>query len=206
MGGAGEVRRCAGGIGHRHAEGRRLLGHRAANAAEADQAELLASQFHAQHVVQRPATPGTGADDAFTFAQAARHRQDQRPGEVGARIGQHVGRVGDRHAARAAGRHVDVVVAHRDGGHDLHLRSRRVKHRHVDGVGEQAHQRLLARDALQQLVARDRGVARVEVNVACFFKPGNHRRWESSGNKYGWFHEHEPSGTIRHCTHRTHPY
>ena len=160
-------------VGDGHAERRRLVGDRAADAADADEAELLAAQLHAEHVVERPAAPRAGAHHALAFAEPPRDREDQAPGEIGARVGQHVGRVGDGDAARAAGRHVDVVVADRDVGDDLQLRARGIEHRGIDRVGQQADDRVLAGDALQQLLARDRLVADVQIDIATLFEPAD---------------------------------
>ena len=54
------------------------------------------------------------ADQPLAFANAPRDAEDQRPGQIGGRVGQHVRRVGHDDAALARGRDVDVVVA--DGG------------------------------------------------------------------------------------------
>ena len=77
---------------------------RPADAAEADDAELLAAQLGAEHEVERPALPAAAPDQALAFGQPARDAEDQRPGEIGGRLGQHVGRVGDDDAALARGR------------------------------------------------------------------------------------------------------
>ena len=157
-------------VGDGHAERRRLLGHRAADAADADEAELLAAQLHAEHVIERPAAPLAGAHHALAFAEPPRDREDQAPGEIGARVGQHVGRVGHDNAARAAGGDVDVVVADGDVGDDLQLRPGGIEHRGIDRFGEQADDRVLAADALQQLLARDRAAADVQIDIAGRFE------------------------------------
>ena len=90
------------------------------DAADADDAELLAAQLHPEHVVERPALPtAPRRTHALAFAEPPRDGEDQRPGEVGARVGQHVRRVGDLDARARARRHVDVVVADGDIGDDL---------------------------------------------------------------------------------------
>ena len=87
------------------------------------------------------------------FDDAARDAQDERPGEIGRGLGQHVRRVGHHDAARAGRGHVDVVVADGHRGHDCagpsRLRSTVVVHR----VGEHRHQRLLAAHAARPELA-----------------------------------------------------
>ena len=180
--GVGDIGNGARRIGDRHAERRRLIGHRAPNPAKAHQTELLAPQLHTQHVIERPATPRTGANHAFALAKAPRNRQDQRPGEVGAGIRQDVRCVGDRDAARAARCHVDVVIADGDVGDDLQTRPGGVEHRGVDRVGQQAHDGIDTGDALQQFIARNRGAAGVQIDLANRFKLRDDRRRKFSGD------------------------
>ena len=170
MRGVRKVRGLSGGVGHRHSKRRRLLGDRTADAADSDQAELFSAQLHAQHVVERPAAPCAGANHALAFAKPTRHREDERPGEICARVRQHVRRIGHGNAARAARRDIDVVVADRNVGDDLQLRSGGVQDGGVDGVGQQAHDRVLAGNAPQQFVTGNRLVARVEIDLANLFE------------------------------------
>ena len=94
-----------------HPECRRARRDGAADAADADQPELLAAQLRAEHEVERPAFPLAAPHQPLAFRQAPRDREDQRPGEVGHRLGQHIRRVGDDDAARPRVGNVDVVVA-----------------------------------------------------------------------------------------------
>ena len=64
------------------------------------------------------------------------------------------------HAARGAGRHVDVVVADGDVRDDAQLRAGGVEERVVDAVVEQRHDGVGAGDRRVQLVGRERRVER----------------------------------------------
>ena len=115
-----------------------------ADAADADETKLLAAQLHAEHVIERPAAPLAGANHSLAFAKTPRDREDQAPGEIRTRIGEHVGRVRDRNAARPAGGNVDVVVANGHVGDDLQLRPGGIQHRGIDGcrsAGTRSRQR-----------------------------------------------------------------
>jgi hypothetical protein len=149
-----DVRLPARRVGDGHAECRRLVGHGAANAADADEAQLLAAQLHAEHVIERPAAPLAGANDALAFAERRVIARISPHVKSAHGIGQDVGRV--RHGNRRARgrRHVDVVVAHGDVGHDLQLRTGGIEHLGVDGVGEQADDRVNARRAAASPRAR----------------------------------------------------
>ena len=88
---------------------------------------------HVRHWPSRR-RPG-GLDDA------AGDREHQRPGEVGRRVGEHVGRVADLDAARRRRVDVDVVEADRVVGDRAQLR-RGVEQLGVDPVDEQRQQPL----------------------------------------------------------------
>ena len=75
-----------------------------------------------------------------------------------------------RNAARTAGGDVDVVVAHGNVGHDLQLRARGIKHRRIDRVCQQAHNRIDALDALQKLLAGNGAATDIQINVARRFQ------------------------------------
>ena len=72
---------------------------------------------------------------------------------------------------------VDVVVADGDVGDDLQPVGG-VDERLVDLLGQHAHERVLAGDARAQLVARDRAVAGVQIDLADRFELG-----ENGGRK-----------------------
>ena len=134
--------------------------------------ELLAAQLHAEHEVERPALPLPAPNRAAPLRRSAGStREDQRPGQLRGRFGEHVGRVRDDHAAGLHRRHVDVVVADRDVGDDLKVRrASRSRIASIRSVRRQISARL-AGEALLQLVARDRRRAVVEVDVARGLKP-----------------------------------
>ena len=67
--------------------------------AESDDAERLAAQLVAEHEVERPPLPGAASNQAIALADAARDVHDERPREIGGRLGQHIGCVGHDDAA-----------------------------------------------------------------------------------------------------------
>ena len=82
-------------VGDLHAERARAARRRGADLAEADDAERLALQARAEHVVHVPAPADLAADHALALAEAPRDHQDQRHRDVGRRVGEHAGRVRD---------------------------------------------------------------------------------------------------------------
>jgi hypothetical protein len=138
-------------VGDGHTKGWCLCGHRASDAADTDEAELLASQFHTKQVVKCPAAPRARTHLTLTLAESARNCENEAPGEIRTRVGEHVRRVGHNHAARSAGRQIDVVVADRNIADRLQLRPGGVEHGRIDRFGEQAHDGVLAGHPLQQL-------------------------------------------------------
>ena len=64
--------------------------------------ELLAAQLHAEHEVERPAVPAAAPNQPIAFGDPPRDRQNQGPGELGDRFGEHIGRVRHDDAARLA--------------------------------------------------------------------------------------------------------
>ena len=137
-----------------HAERARPPCRGGADLAQADDAERLALQARAEHVVHVPAPAGAAADHALALAEPARDHQDQRHRDVGRGVGEHARRVRDEHAARRAGGHVDVVVAHGDVRDDAQLRAGGVEEGVVDPVVEQRDDGVRARDRRVQLVDR----------------------------------------------------
>ena len=109
-------------ICHRHVEAAVAApGNRLADAAHAQDAQRGAVHVAAGEHVEAPVRPPAFAQETFALGDAARRGHHQREAEVGRGLGEHARRVGDDHAARRAGRHVDVVVAdgHRADGLEL---------------------------------------------------------------------------------------
>ena len=92
---------ASGRVGDAHAERLRARRHGAPDPSQPHQPELLATQLGAEHEVERPPLPRACADDPLALRQAPGDREDQRPREIGHRLGEHVGRIRDDHAARA---------------------------------------------------------------------------------------------------------
>jgi hypothetical protein len=134
-------------------------------------------------VIERPPFPLAPAQLAFRFAQSPGDRQDEAPGEVSARIGQHVGRVGRDDAAGAAGVEIEVVVANRDIGHHPELRPGGVQHLVIDAVGQKTDQPLLPGNAFEQFLARNGRSAVVKIDVGARLEPGKHRGRNPSGQQ-----------------------
>jgi hypothetical protein len=116
---------------------------------------------------------------------APRDPENQRPGQVGGRVGQHAGRIRDDHPAVARGRRVDVVIAYGGVRDDLQLGAR-VDDRLVDGIGDHADKRLFAGDSRNELVVRHDvdALFAVLIDVTDRFEPGENRRGDLSGEQY----------------------
>ena len=148
-----------------HPEGRRFCGNRASYPAATDDAELLAAQLGAEHEIERPARPPAAADQAVSFGDAPRKREQQRPGQLRRGLREHVWRVRDRHTARLHGRDIDVVVADGHVGDDLQLR-RRVDDGSINAVGEETDKAFPVRKPPFQVRWIDRLRAVVEIDIA----------------------------------------
>ena len=79
--------------------------------ARADDPERGAVDVVAEVRSRLPRHPLAGGDRRGGLGQVARRRQQQRKGQVGGRVGEHVGRVADGDPALGGGLDVDVVVA-----------------------------------------------------------------------------------------------
>jgi hypothetical protein len=111
-------------------------------------------------------------------------RQDQPPCELGDRPGQHVRRVRHDDAPALRGGDVDVLVADRDVGDDLHPVAGR---QHVvDAVGQQANERMLAGHAPLQLVV---GITQApscrSISCAASASVARNRRGNAAGQEDG---------------------
>ena len=100
-------------------------------------------------------THSPAATAALRLRQPARGAEQQREGQVGGGVGEHVGGVADRDPARRAAVEVDVVVADRVVGDRPQLR-RAVHQLGVDAVGQHRQQPLGLGGAPPQLVVAGR--------------------------------------------------
>src|SRR3546814_18473020 len=107
----------------RHVEALGTARHRAADAPHADDAQPLAVHPTAEHAGGRPALPVAPPHHTLALRQAPRHREDERPGHVGAVLGAQPRRVGDNGAALARRLPVDGVYAIAEGDDELYLRA-----------------------------------------------------------------------------------
>ena len=132
---------------HFHAKAPRPLRQRTADAPGAHDAERATGHVQTHAQPGRPADKGARAHVAVRPGDAASGGQQQREGQVRGRVGQHVGRIGDRDAEPLGGGQVDVVGAHRHVRDDPQAIAGR-QHRLVDPVAEQAQEAVDAADLL----------------------------------------------------------
>ena len=133
-GARGRCRRPSAAARHLHPEAGGAPGDRLADPPEADDPERRAVDVGAEdswpgsHVCQSPLRA-----NGDRLGEPARRRHQQREGEVGGGVGQRVGRVADRDAARGGGVDVDVVVADRVVGDRPQVRAARRSARRRSG-------------------------------------------------------------------------
>ena len=166
-----------------HAEGARALGHRLADAAHAQDTESLAGNVHAHELGRRPAHPVVGAEHVHALVGAAGGTQQAEHGDVGGGVGQHVGRVADDDAALGRRRHVDMFVAHREGGDHAHRGGQAGDGLGVHRVARGAHDAVTAGGGLDQGGAVIEPVVRVEDGVEIRRQPGLDVRWKVPGGE-----------------------
>ena len=152
------------GIHHAHPERRRPRRDGTADPSDAHQPELLASELGAEQEIEGPSLPVAASQQALAFRQPPRDGQNQRPREVGDRLGQHIGRMSDEHATRLRILDIDVVVPDGDVRHDLQIRCG-IDHAAVDRVGQQGDDRVLVGDTRAKLRGRHPFVARMHVDI-----------------------------------------
>ena len=133
-----------------HAKGEPDAGDRAAEAAEAQQAERLAGD-----AVADPGLPSALAHKLMILGDPPGGAEDQAPGELGGILVAAAGTAGaaDGDAAILQRRHVERGVAHASGNQQFQLgqaiddrfrKRRALAHRRDDlGIGERAHHRVL---------------------------------------------------------------
>ena len=123
----------------------------------------------------------------LALGNAARHCHHQREAEVGGGFGEHVGRVADQHAARGAGRHVDVVVANRQAadraqfgvcGQQCAIDRLRAHHEHAG----------LALQVLNEFGGRPDHIGLVRRDLEVFAQAIDDVRKHGAADKYGGFH------------------
>ncbi len=89
---------------------------------------------HAHEKRGSPSVEGAAPDEAVALGDAPSRVEHEAEREIGGRFGQDSGRVGDRDAARRAGRDVDVVVPDGVVGDDAQPASA-LEERDVDRIG-----------------------------------------------------------------------
>ena len=103
--------------------------------------------------IDLPLMPATGSQKSIGLRDAPARRHQQREREIGGRVGQNAGRVGNHDAALGCCGNVDVVEAYGDIG-DHFQRARSVHDGRIDLVRELTHNSILVGDGGPQVVRR----------------------------------------------------
>src|SRR6202012_2175348 len=110
--------------------------------------------------------PGTaGEDQPPPRAQPPAGGEDQGEGEVGGRVVEDAGRVGDDDAAPGAGGEVDVVEADGDVAEAAQLRAGGIDELVVDAVVEHRHDDVGAGDESEEILARETPAGRAAADL-----------------------------------------
>jgi hypothetical protein len=141
----------AGGVEDRHAEPGGPPGHRLADAAQADHPQGLAVDLEAEEELRPPDPRLLGPQVPVPLGDPPGRGQQQRPGQVGGGLGDHVGGVGGQHPPGRARLQVEVVVADGEVGHHPQPGAGPLQQLAVDPVGQHGQEPVHARDPLQQL-------------------------------------------------------
>ena len=164
----------------------RLGGDRATYPPAADEPELLAAELHPEHEVERPPSPFAATNQPIAFGDAARERKDQRPGELGGRLREHVRRIREHHTSRLDRRHIDVVVTNRNVGHDLQIGKTGIDDALRRSVRQKANQRLLSlRVAAFNSSGASGDGAIVQIDIARGFEPRERCGGDATGQEDG---------------------
>jgi len=148
-----------------HVEAARPFRHRPADAPHAEDAETLARDFEPQGVGGRPGAPALLAHHALAPIGAARRAQEQQHGEIGSGVGEDLGRVGDGKAALQRRRHLDMVIAHREGGDDAHALGQAGDGLGVELVGGRDENPVRSFSPRDDLVSPEHIVRRIEAGI-----------------------------------------
>ena len=109
-------------IDDRHAESGAAPRDGLADAAHAENAERAAMHLGAEQKIVRGTAPVASTHVALALADAPRGSQQQRPGEIGNRLVQHVGRIRRDDAGGGQCGEIEIVVADGDVGHGPQFR------------------------------------------------------------------------------------
>jgi hypothetical protein len=112
-----------------------------------------------------PALEAPLAREAVAFDDATRRREHQRDGDLGGGVGEHSRRVGHADAEASRRVEIDVLVAHREGGHDAQRRRQRLEQIGVDAIAERADEGLRTFGRGAQSVRRRRLGAAMHVDL-----------------------------------------
>ena len=136
-----------------HRKTRAAFRHRRADAAGPDDAEGLARHVDAAQERGRQAPPLAGAGKTVAFDDPARDAENQRPREIGNRVGENIGRVGNGNVATSGLREIDVVVADGDAGNNFEF-WRRVEEFDIDAFTAPNDDAITGAHLRQEFIAR----------------------------------------------------
>ncbi len=105
-------------VEHLHPEPSGSPGHRLPDPPETDDSEGLAVDILTHHHQRTPDPRCAGPEETIPFGDTTGGSHEERPGQVGGGLGQHIGRVGGENASPGALTDVDVVEPHRVVGDD----------------------------------------------------------------------------------------
>ena len=120
-----------------HVESARPFCDLLADASQANDTDRRPADLSTEQEAGTPGLPLAITDIGHRLGNAARGGEQQRPGVIGGRVGQHIRGVADKHTALAGRRDVDVVVADREVRDDAQTRVP-VEHGAIDAIGEQS--------------------------------------------------------------------
>ncbi len=141
-----------------HPETRGATGNRLPDPAQPDQAKCSAVDILAQQRLGAPRFPFALPNVRLALDHAPRRGEHQRHGKIGACLGEHVGRIGNKHATRGGRRQVDVVIADGVVADDAKPGGG-VKQRRVDPVRQQRKQAIALAGLPQQFLTWRRKLA-----------------------------------------------
>ncbi len=166
-----------------------------ADATHADDAQRGAMHIRAGEQIDAPFFPLPRAQIALGLAHLPGRGQQQGEAEIGGGLGEHVGRVGDGHAALGASGQIDVIDAHGHGAHDQELRAG-IEQGRIDALAAGDEGAVLVGQALAQRLGRGDGV------VGRGFDFGHGTQRLDDVGKHGARHQHAQRAVCNKIAHR----
>ena len=157
----------------------------------AEDAKGAAMDIGTQKLIPGPAIPVAGAQPALGHADAPRSSHQQRPAHIGGRFGQDIGRIGDQHAAGAAGIQVDVVIADRTG-RDHHQCRTGVEQGGIDAIARHDIERTTHAGTTAKFLRRPGVISEVVVDIENRRQRLDDLGKDFSGDQQLRFHDTDP--------------